>query len=279
MPDLVDAFRRSVEAFNRRDLDMTASIYAPDVVWDGTETGIGRFDGRTAFRAFLEDWIAAYDEVKVDAEEVLDLGNGVAFAILHQNARLIGSEGYVNQRDGWAFLWEHGLIVQVTAYRERDIDKARAAAERLAESGEQAISQEPRTPDLVELTRRQFEAGSRGDLDAVLSLFAPDAVWEAASLGTSFEGVVAIRGFLEDWLGAYEEFGMEPEEILDLGSGVVFAVIRLTGRPAGSPDSALMRRRPLVFIWVEGLVARVTAPSSDIDEARAAAERLAEERG
>lgn len=134
MPDLVDAFRRSVEAFNRRDLDMTASIYAPDAVWDGTEVGIGRFDGRAAFRAFLEDWLAAYDEVKVDAEEILDLGNGIAFAILHQNARLIGSERYINQRDGWAFLWEHGLIVQVTVYPGRDVDKARADAVRLAES-------------------------------------------------------------------------------------------------------------------------------------------------
>jgi ketosteroid isomerase-like protein len=141
------------------------------------------------------------------------------------------------------------------------------------------MSQESTTPDLVELTCRQFEAGSRGDLDAVLSLCVPDAVWEAVSLGTSFEGVAAIRGFLEDWLGAYEEFGMEPEEILDLGNGVVFAVIQLTGRPAGSPGSALMRRRPLVFIWVEDLLARVMAPSSDIDEARSAAERLAESRG
>jgi ketosteroid isomerase-like protein len=141
------------------------------------------------------------------------------------------------------------------------------------------MSEESTTPDLVELTRRQFEAGSRRDLDAALSFYAPDAVWEAVSLGTSFEGMAAIRGFLEDWLGAYEEFEMEPEEILDLGNGVVFAVTRLTGRPVGSPGSALMRRRPLVFRWVEGLVARVTAPSSDIDEARAAAGRLAESRG
>lgn len=134
-PEL-DSFRRSVQAFNGRDLEMTASIYAPDVVWDGTEMGIGRFDGRAEFRAFLEDWLAAYDEVKLDAEEVLDLGNGVAFAILHQKARLIGSEGYVEQGDGWTFLWEHGLVVQATVYPERDIDKARAAAERLAESRE-----------------------------------------------------------------------------------------------------------------------------------------------
>lgn len=60
----------------------------------------------------------------------------VAFAILHQKARLIGSEGYIQQRDGWTFLCEHGLIVQVTVYPEPDIDKARAAAERLVESRE-----------------------------------------------------------------------------------------------------------------------------------------------
>lgn len=141
------------------------------------------------------------------------------------------------------------------------------------------MSQESTTPDVVELTRRQFEAGSRRDLDAVLSFYAPDAIWEAVSLGSSFNGVAEIRGFLEDWLGAYEEFVMEPEQILDLGNGVVFVVTRLAGRPAGSLGSALMRRRPLVFIWAEGLVAQVTAPSSDIAEARAAAERLAESRG
>jgi len=138
------------------------------------------------------------------------------------------------------------------------------------------MSQESTIPDLVELTRRQFEAGSRRDLDAVLSFYAPDAIWEAVSLGSSFNGVAEIRGFLEDWLGAYEEFVMEPEQILDLGNGVVFVVTRLAGRPVGSPGSALMRRRPLVFIWAEGLVAQVTAPSSDIAEAHAAAERLAE---
>jgi hypothetical protein len=56
-------------------------------------------------------------------------------------------------------------------------------------------------------------------------------------------------------------------------------VTRLTGRPLGCTFSALMRRRPLLFTWTEGLVARVIAPSSSIDEARAVAERLAAEPG
>jgi ketosteroid isomerase-like protein len=64
------------------------------------------------------------------------------------------------------------------------------------------MSQESTTSDLVEVTRRLFEASNRRDFDAVQSFFAPDAVWEAVSLGTSFDGVAAIRGFLEDWLSA-----------------------------------------------------------------------------
>jgi ketosteroid isomerase-like protein len=137
---------------------------------------------------------------------------------------------------------------------------------------------EPSAPDLVELVRGLVEAANLRDFDQVLSFYAPDAVWEAVSLGTRFEGVPAIRGFLEDWLGAYEKFELEPREILDLGNGVVFVETLLTGRPARSPIGELTRRRPLVFIWDCGLVARVVAPSSDIGEARGTAERLAESR-
>jgi ketosteroid isomerase-like protein len=104
------------------------------------------------------------------------------------------------------------------------------------------MPEESTTPDLVELVRVVTDAADRRDLDAVMRFFAPDAVWDAVSLGTSFEDVAAIRGFLEDWLGAYEEHEMQPEEIVDLGNGVVFAVTRLTARPVGSvgkrPDAA-----------------------------------------
>jgi ketosteroid isomerase-like protein len=141
------------------------------------------------------------------------------------------------------------------------------------------MSEESTTPDLVELTRSLFKAANRGDFDAVMSFYAPDAVWEAVGLGTSFEGVAAIRVFFEDWVGPYEAYEMTPEEVLDLGNGVVFVVTRSSGRPAGSAGSGLMRRRPLVFTWVDALAARVTAYADSIDEARAAAERLVESRG
>ena len=138
------------------------------------------------------------------------------------------------------------------------------------------MSEESTTPDLVELVRRQFEAGNRRDLDAVMSSFAPDAVFEGRALGDTFEGRAAIRSFLEDWFGAYEELEFGLEEVRDLGNGVVFAVVTQNGRLVGSAGH-VRQREGWVYVWVRGLIARLTI--SDIDEARAAAERLAEERG
>jgi len=138
------------------------------------------------------------------------------------------------------------------------------------------MSQEPTTHDLVELTRRTFDAYNRRDFDAITRFVASDAVWEAVSLGTSFEGVAAIRGFLDDWLGGYEEFEFELEQILDFGNGVVFAMVHQNARPVASTGYVQMHHAN-VMVWVNGVTAR--APHyNDIDEARAAAERLAEER-
>ena len=135
--------------------------------------------------------------------------------------------------------------------------------------------EESTTSDLVELVRRQFEAANRRDLDRVTSGFAPDAVFEGRALGDIFEGRAAIRSFLEEWFGAYEELEVGLEEVRDLGNGIVFAVVFQNGRLVGSAGH-LRQREGWVFVWVRGLIARLAI--SDIDEARAAAERLAKER-
>jgi len=139
------------------------------------------------------------------------------------------------------------------------------------------MPEESTTPDLVELTRSGYESFSRRDLDAVMRDYDDDSVLDLspAGLGT-YEGQAAIRGVLQDWMGAWEEFEFEPEQILDLGNGVVFAVALQNARPVGSTGYVRMHQGN-VFVWVEGLIERNTH-YMDIDEARAAAERLAEER-
>ena len=137
---------------------------------------------------------------------------------------------------------------------------------------------ESTTPHLVALTRRALEAANSHDLDAVMSFYAPDAVWDLsdAGLGT-FEGVAAIRSFIQEWWETWGDHLLEVEEIVDLGHGVVFSPLREDGRLVGS-DSHVEQRRGWVYLWVHGMVERQMG-YLDIDEARAAAERLAESRG
>jgi ketosteroid isomerase-like protein len=139
------------------------------------------------------------------------------------------------------------------------------------------MSEESTTPDLVALWQQSADAADRRDCDTAMRYFAADALWEVRPLGISFEGAPAIRSFLEDWLGSYEEYDYEQEEALNLGNGVVFAVSRLDARPLGSLGR-VQERWAFTFVWTAGMIVRVTG-HTDIDEARAAAERLAESRG
>jgi len=136
------------------------------------------------------------------------------------------------------------------------------------------VSEESTTPDLAELTRGLIDATNRGDVDAVMSFYGPHAIWESPPLGTRFTGVAAIRSFFEDWIGTYEDFEMRSEQVLDLGADVGFAVIRQNGRPAGG-TGRVQTRMAVTSQWADGEIVRATV-NYDIDEARAAAKRLAE---
>jgi ketosteroid isomerase-like protein len=138
------------------------------------------------------------------------------------------------------------------------------------------MSEESTTPDLVELTRRSFAAANRREWDAVMGFFARNAVWQAKELPV-FEGREAIRGLFEDWLGAYEDAEIDLEEVLDLGKGIVFVITAIEGQLVAS-TAHMGVRYGAAYRWADDLIVRV-ASDADIDEARAAAERLAEERG
>ena len=91
-----------------------------------------------------------------------------------------------------------------------------------------------------------------------------------------FEGREAALGCWVDVRGSYEDFEQVIEEICDLGNGVGFGVVFARGRLPGSAGWIELRYAN-VWIWTEGLTERITY-YTDINEARAAAERLAEER-
>jgi ketosteroid isomerase-like protein len=71
---------------------------------------------------------------------------------------------------------------------------------------------------------------------------------------------------------------VELEEFRDLGDGVFLQVLIQRGRPKGTGGSVQLRFA-FVVTSADGLVVDRQASYTDLDEARAAAERLAEERG
>jgi ketosteroid isomerase-like protein len=139
------------------------------------------------------------------------------------------------------------------------------------------VSKESTRIDL-DLARQSNEAFTRRDFDGGLAMFRPDAVWDASPIGAGVvEGREAIRRDFEVWVGAYEEWEQTIEELRDLGNGVGLAVYLQRGRPVGSSEFVELRYA-VVGTWRGGLVERVIV-YADIDQARAAAERLAQERG
>jgi ketosteroid isomerase-like protein len=141
-----------------------------------------------------------------------------------------------------------------------------------------AMPEESTTPDLVEALRRSVQALSRRDYDGPVAPFSVHAVLDTSAVDMEmFEGRAAIRKFLEVWRGPYEDFELELEEFHDQGNGVTLSVVVQRGRLPGS-SAFVSVRGGHVGVWRNGLIERNTV-YTDIDEARAAAERLAEERG
>jgi len=145
----------------------------------------------------------------------------------------------------------------------------------------------------VEIVRRAIDSFSSGDADAFAQLTTPDVEWKvglSAVEGEVFRGHDGVRAYFGRLKSAWDEFLFLAEEYRDLGD-VVLVLGRLRGRGRGG---GVPVESPVGAVWDlrDGRIWRLRAyldpadaveaagyPSTDIDEARAAAERLARERG
>jgi ketosteroid isomerase-like protein len=135
-PDLVELARKQLDAVNRRDLDTVMSVLAPDAVYDTAPSGMGTYEGHAAIGAFLKGYWEAFEELRFELEEALDLGDGVTFHVNRQLARPVGSTADVRTREAHVIEWVADVVVRMTVYN--DIEEGRAAAERLAEARRKA---------------------------------------------------------------------------------------------------------------------------------------------
>jgi ketosteroid isomerase-like protein len=137
------------------------------------------------------------------------------------------------------------------------------------------MPEESTTPDLVEVVTGLFEAADRGDWDAVLSAYAQDAVLETADGIFDAVSPAQMRGFWEEVESMFEDFAINVETVVDLGNGIVYSIYRAEGRPLGS-TGIVAERTAMIYEWVDGRITRLIT-RQDLDEARALAERLAQE--
>jgi ketosteroid isomerase-like protein len=128
--------------------------------------------------------------------------------------------------------------------------------------------------DPVELVRHLLDAASSTDGYVFVRFFVPDAVFQTG-VGR-FEGRDAIRDYVQDFNSSYDEQSFAPDEVHALGNGVAWFSAVATGRLRGT--SADVHLRFAVVITHAGGVVSQWTDYVSIDEARAAAERLARQR-
>ena len=88
----------------------------------------------------------------------------------------------------------------------------------------------------VEVIERVLAAGNSGDFETILALHHPD--WEGViaqeyPVAGTWRGLEGLRGFVEEWLEAWDEFRIEPDEFID-GKDAVVVAVRYWGRGKGS---------------------------------------------
>ena len=88
----------------------------------------------------------------------------------------------------------------------------------------------------VEIVRRMYDAYYAGDAEGALSYFAPDVVTDFSRRldGRVGHGHEELQAMLIEWVGTFEGYSEQIEEIRDLGSLVcVVAVQRGRGKGSG----------------------------------------------
>jgi ketosteroid isomerase-like protein len=273
----LDLVRSICSAWELGDFSHTAEWAHPDIEYvrvaeldPDTRRGLaGMVEGaRTVFDA--------YEHVRFVIDSYRDVDDDRVLVLHHLSGRGKGSGldiGQIHRQSAHVFHIRDGKVIKLVHYFG---DRGRALADLGLE--EEVLPEEPTTPALTELMRRSALPLTARDHDAAMRFWAPDGVFDLSgtALGT-YEGHAAICKFFEEWISAYDEIQFEFEEVHDLGNGVAFAVPVLNARLVGSTGS-VRGRYGAVAIWVDGLCERVTN-YADIDQARAAAERLAQERG
>src|SRR5687767_462501 len=114
----------------------------------------------------------------------------------------------------------------------------------------------------VEVVRRLYDAAARRDNEAVYAIYHPEIVWDASRTqrggmtGQIVRGHSALKGWLREWYGAWENIQDDLEELRDTGPEVISV---MTQRGSGRGSGVEVADR-LATIWAvcDGRIVRAT---------------------
>jgi len=121
----VEIVRRLYRAWERGDFSAHADLFAPDVrsarvmgpEWDGAGLA-GEWHGRDGLAENVRLWINAWDDLRVQPEEFIDVGDKVV--VLTRQTAIAKTSGIPLDRE-FADLWElrDGTVVELRFYFNR----------------------------------------------------------------------------------------------------------------------------------------------------------------
>ena len=205
--------RRSINAYNARDLDTLWAINDPDVEVDWSESrGVdaGVYRGQAAVMAFYREFFDAFEVIEIKAERFVERADSVVVPNL---ARVVGRDGVETTA--------HSAIVF-------DVHDGRVARIRLHQTMPEL--------DVEELIRWAYAYFNREhepppnwhpDGEFVNAREDPDHA--------TYRGIEAIRKQHQGWFDSYPDLNIEPVEIRQNGDGDrVFVWAHFSGHGADS---------------------------------------------
>ena len=93
----------------------------------------------------------------------------------------------------------------------------------------------------AEIVRRGWEAWNAGDMEALISLWDPEVVWDLQHFRnwpeSSYHGIEGVRRYLTEWREVWGPYEVDVDEILPAPDGRVVSLIthRAEGSHSGVP--------------------------------------------
>jgi ketosteroid isomerase-like protein len=107
---------------NRRDFDLTLTVYDPDYEYhQQQEVAFPDWDlgsGHDGFRKFWRQVLEAFEDIRFDPEEILDLGDRLLVTV-QLSGHGTGSGVPMNQKLFQLFTYRRGLIVRQDDFSDR----------------------------------------------------------------------------------------------------------------------------------------------------------------